>query len=473
MTMEYVKEIPSKAEAFSDWYTAVCLRAELADYSPVRGMMVIRPYGFALWEGIARWLDARFKATGHMNAYFPVLVPEELLKKVLAIPVIAGVKPPRERFAGADNTYTLEALMPDRQAIQAGTAHFLGQNFARAFDVVFLDQDNQEKYVWTTPWAVTTRLIGAMIMAHGDVRGLVLPPEIAPYQVVIVPILGKDGRAVAQHAAELAARLGQRVRVKLDDREQYTPGWKFNEWEMRGAPLRLEIGPRDLARRQVVLARRPGGRTAGEGARLLPPSLLMRLSHLFGETLRTAPAEVEVASHRLLLRAGFIRPLAAGIFSYLPLGVRVMRKIEQIIREEMDAIGGQEITMPVVHPGELWQRSGRWYDIDEELVRFADRTGRDMVLAMTHEEVVADLARSEVRSYRQLPRLVYQIQTKFRDDPRPRAGLIRVREFTMKDSYSLDADAVGLERQYRNHYRVYFRIFQRAGLAQEIGRAHA
>src|SRR3990170_3564379 len=194
----------------------------------------------------------------------------------------------------------------------------------------------------------------------------------------------------------------------------------------------------------------------------------MRLSHLFGETLRTAPAEVEVASHRLLLRAGFIRPLAAGIFSYLPLGVRVMRKIEQIIREEMDAIGGQEITMPVVHPGELWQRSGRWYDIDEELVRFADRTGRDMVLAMTHEEVVADLARSEVRSYRQLPRLVYQIQTKFRDDPRPRAGLIRVREFTMKDSYSLDADQAGLERQYSNHYRAYCRIFQRAGLAQVI-----
>ena len=194
----------------------------------------------------------------------------------------------------------------------------------------------------------------------------------------------------------------------------------------------------------------------------------MRLSHLFGETLRAAPAEVEVASHRLLLRAGFIRPLAAGIFSYLPLGVRVMRKIEQIIREEMDAIGGQEITMPVVQPGELWQRSGRWYDIDEELVRFADRTGRDMVLAMTHEEVVADLARSDVRSYRQLPLLVYQIQTKFRDDPRPRAGLIRVREFTMKDSYSLDADTAGLDRQYRNHYRAYFRIFQRVGLPEVI-----
>ncbi len=190
----------------------------------------------------------------------------------------------------------------------------------------------------------------------------------------------------------------------------------------------------------------------------------MRMSHLFGETLRAAPAEVEVAGHRLLLRAGYIRPLAAGIFSYLPLGVRVMRRIEAVIREEMEAIGGQEITMPVVHPAELWQRTGRWYDIDEELVRFADRTGRNMVLAMTHEEVVADLARSEVRSYRQLPLLLYQIQTKFRDDPRPRAGLIRVREFTMKDSYSLDADVAGLELQYRNHYRAYVRIFQRVGL---------
>ncbi len=194
----------------------------------------------------------------------------------------------------------------------------------------------------------------------------------------------------------------------------------------------------------------------------------MRLSHLFGETLRAAPADAEVESHRLLLRGGFVRPLAAGIFSYLPLGVRVLRKIEAIIREEMEAIGGQEIIMPVVHPADLWQRSGRWYDIDRELARFTDRTDRDMVLAMTHEEVVADLARSEVRSYRNLPRLLYQIQTKFRDDPRPRAGLIRVREFTMKDSYSLDVDAAGLEEQYRNHYQAYFRIFQRIGLADVI-----
>jgi prolyl-tRNA synthetase len=192
------------------------------------------------------------------------------------------------------------------------------------------------------------------------------------------------------------------------------------------------------------------------------------MSKLLGETLRAAPADVEVESHRLLLRAGFIRPLGAGIFSYLPLGVRVVRKIEQVIREEMDAIGGQEVMMPVVHPGELWQRTGRWYDIDEELVRFADRAGRDLVLAMTHEEAVADIARSDVHSYKQLPRLVYQIQTKFRDDPRPRAGLMRTREFTMKDSYSLDLDQPGLDRQYRNHYRAYLRIFQRVGLPDVI-----
>src|SRR5262245_39229707 len=143
----------------------------------------------------------------------------------------------------------------------------------------------------------------------------------------------------------------------------------------------------------------------------------MRVSHLFGETLRAAPADVEIASHRLLLRAGYIRQLAAGIFSYLPLGLRSMRKIEAILREEMDAIGGQEVTMPVVHPASLWQETGRWYQIDAEMARFKDRTDRDMLLAMTHEEVVADLVRREVHSYRQLPMLVYQIQTKFRDDP--------------------------------------------------------
>ncbi len=426
MATEYVKAIPSKAEAFSDWYTAVCLRAELADYSPIRGMMVIRPYGYAIWEGIQRWLDGRFKATGHMNAAFPVLVPESLLQQeaahvegfapqvawvtqggdeqlverlavrptseaimmpmyakwiqsyrdlpvlivqwnsvvrwekatrlflrtaeffwheghtahrtleeadaecrlilgiykefvenVLAIPLLVGRKPASERFAGADWTYTLEALMPDSQAIQAGTSHFLGQNFGHAFDVKFLDEDNQEKYVWTTSWAISTRIIGALIMAHGDDRGLVLPPEIAPYQVVIVPILGKEGAAVRERAAALAAHLGERFRVKLDDREQYTPGWKFNEWEMRGAPLRLEIGPRDIARGQVVLARRTRagretvaadglGDTVGQVLREIQDELMGRARAFLDAHIAEARSVDEIAS-LIEARHGFVR----------------------------------------------------------------------------------------------------------------------------------------------------------------------
>ena len=190
----------------------------------------------------------------------------------------------------------------------------------------------------------------------------------------------------------------------------------------------------------------------------------MRMSRLFSQTLRAISADAEVASHQLLLQAGYIRQLASGIFSYLPLGHRALRKVEEIIRCEMDAIGGQEITMPVVHPAEIWQQTGRYYDVGTEMSRFKDKNDRDMVLAMTHEEVVADLVSREVQSYRHLPRLVYQIQTKWRDDPRPRSGLIMVREFTMKDSYSLDADWEGLEQQYRTHYQSYFNIFNRCGL---------
>ena len=190
----------------------------------------------------------------------------------------------------------------------------------------------------------------------------------------------------------------------------------------------------------------------------------MRMSRLFSQTLRDRPSEAEIPSHELLLRAGFIRQLAAGIFSYLPLAKRSLTKIENIMREEMNAIGGQEITMPVVHPADLWKETKRWYQIGSEMGRFKDKAGRDMVLAMTHEEVVADLVRKEIHSYRQLPQMIYHIQTKWRDDPRPRAGLIRVREFTMKDSYSLDADLEGLDRQYRAHYQAYFNIFHRCGL---------
>jgi prolyl-tRNA synthetase len=190
----------------------------------------------------------------------------------------------------------------------------------------------------------------------------------------------------------------------------------------------------------------------------------MRVQHLFGETLRNVPAEADFASHQLLLRAGYVRQLAAGIFSYLPLAWRSLNKISTILREEMDRIGGQEINMPVVHPAEPWQKSGRWSTVDETMVRFRDRRGHDMLLAMTHEEIVAVLAAGEVRSWRQLPQLVYQLQTKFRDEARARGGLIRVREFVMKDSYSLDRDTEGLRRQYDAHYVSYLRIGARVGL---------
>jgi prolyl-tRNA synthetase len=190
----------------------------------------------------------------------------------------------------------------------------------------------------------------------------------------------------------------------------------------------------------------------------------MRLSHLFFSSLRDDPAEAEMASHRLLVRAGYVRRLGSGIYSLLPLGFRVQQRIEQVIREEIDAIGGQEMEMPVVHPAELWRESGRYQKIGPEMVRFKDRAGRDMVLAMTHEEVVADLLRDIVKSYRQLPAIVYHFQTKFRDEPRARGGLIRVREFVMKDSYSLDADDAGLDRAYDLHHAAYERIFRRLGL---------
>ncbi len=190
----------------------------------------------------------------------------------------------------------------------------------------------------------------------------------------------------------------------------------------------------------------------------------MRLSKLFFTSLRDNPAEAEMASHRLLVRAGYVRQLGAGIYSLLPLGFRVSQRIEQVIREEMDAIGGQEMEMPVVHPADLWRESGRYAKIGPEMVRFKDRGGRDMVLAMTHEEVVADLLRDIVKSYRQLPAIVYHFQTKFRDEPRARGGLIRVREFVMKDSYTLDPDEAALEISYMAHYHAYEKIFRRLGL---------
>ncbi len=190
----------------------------------------------------------------------------------------------------------------------------------------------------------------------------------------------------------------------------------------------------------------------------------MRMSELVFTTLREDPADAEMPSHRLLLRAGYIRPLGAGIYSLLPLGMRVNMRVTQVIREEMNAIGAQEMLMPVVHPADLWRETGRYDQIGPEMGRFNDRGGRDMVLAMTHEEVVTDLLRKLINSWRQLPQQMYHFQTKWRDEPRARGGLIRVREFTMKDAYSADRDEAGLDRSYKLYYHAYTRIFARLGL---------
>jgi prolyl-tRNA synthetase len=362
----FVTEITPRSQDFSRWYLDVVRRAELADYSPVKGCMVIRPYGYAMWELLQQALDSRIKATGHVNAYFPLFIPNSLLTKeaehvegfapqvayvthgggeeleeklvvrptseaiigtmyanwvqswrdlpilinqwanvvrwekktypflrtteflwqeghtahetaeeaetetrmildmysevcetVLAMPVIKGQKTDSEKFAGALRTYSIEALMGDGRALQAGTSHNLGQNFAKAFDVTFQARDKSVQHVWGTSWGVTTRLIGGMIMVHGDDSGLVLPPAIAPYQVVIVPI-GRDNwrETVLPRALEIKKELVDAgVRVTVDERDE-RPGWKFAEWELRGVPLRLEIGPKDIEKAQVLVARR-------------------------------------------------------------------------------------------------------------------------------------------------------------------------------------------------------------------------
>ncbi|MDP2896639.1 MAG: proline--tRNA ligase [bacterium] len=365
------KGITSRAEDFSQWYNDIVMRAELADYSPVKGCMVIRPYGYAIWENIQRLLDKRIKDAGHQNAYFPLFIPESFLRKeadhvegfapecavvthgggkkleenlyvrptsetimyamyakwirswrdlpmlinqwanvvrwemrtrlflrtteflwqeghtahataeeaeeetlkmlgiykefaenVLAIPVYDGVKSDAEKFAGALRTYTIEAMMQDRKALQLGTSHSLGQNFAKAFDVKFQSKEGTLEYVWQTSWGVSTRLIGAVVMAHGDDKGLILPPRVAPIGVVIVPIFKDEASrakvlAVAKQCKEA---IGDAATVHIDDREQYTPGWKFNDWELKGVPLRMEIGPRDVEKQQVVLVRRDEGK---------------------------------------------------------------------------------------------------------------------------------------------------------------------------------------------------------------------
>ncbi|MFZ1553387.1 MAG: proline--tRNA ligase [Anaerolineae bacterium] len=360
--------ITPRGEDYSRWYTDVVLRADLADYSPVKGCMVIKPYGYTLWEAIRDGLDRRFKETGHQNAYFPLLIPMSFLQKeaehvegfapelavvthgggkeleeplvvrptsetiighmyaqwirsyrdlpVLinqwcnvvrwemrtrlflrtteflwqeghtahatyeeaeaetlqmlnvyadfaindaAIPVIRGIKSAREKFAGADKSYTIEAMMGDKKALQSGTSHNLGQNFARAFNIQYLDKANQLQLCWTTSWGLSTRMVGAIVMTHGDDQGLVLPPKLAPYQAVIVPIWRKEQEQVLVTESAIALERELKaagLRAKLDLRDNYSPGFKFNDWEMRGVPLRIEIGPRDVQNGQLVLARR-------------------------------------------------------------------------------------------------------------------------------------------------------------------------------------------------------------------------
>src|SRR5579871_4546956 len=199
----------------------------------------------------------------------------------------------------------------------------------------------------------------------------------------------------------------------------------------------------------------------------------MLWSKLFIPTLRENPAEAEVASHQLLLRAGYIRQLSAGLYSYLFLAQRALLKIQQIVREEMDAIGAQEMFLPALNPAELWQESGRWDIMGDNMFRLKDRFGRDLCLGMTHEEIMTSIARGELRSYKQLPQIWYQIQTKFRDEPRPKSGLLRVRQFIMKDSYSFDMDAAGLDAAYQKHYKSYCRIFERCGIEYVIVEAHS
>lgn len=362
---EFVTHLTPREEDFSQWYTDCILKSDLVDYSPVKGFMVIKPYGYGIWENIQRELDARFKDTGHKNAYFPLLIPESLLKKetehvegfapevawvtrggneelaeplvvrptsetiicamyskwiqsyrdlpllynqwcsvvrwekstrpflrtseflwqeghtahatfdeaqeetlkmlevyrefaqnVLAIPVVAGQKTDKEKFAGALTTYTIEALMQDGKALQAGTSHNLGQHFAKVFDIMYLDKDGQLKNVWQTSWGVSTRLIGALIMVHGDERGLVLPPKVAPIEVCIIPIAMHKGNVLEKAQSIANALKSQGIRVELDDRDSQTPGYKFNEWELKGVPLRLEIGPKDIANNQAIIVRR-------------------------------------------------------------------------------------------------------------------------------------------------------------------------------------------------------------------------
>jgi prolyl-tRNA synthetase len=399
MSKEFVQEITPQHEDFSRWYIDVIKKADLMDYSPVRGCIVFKPDGFEIWELCQRELDRRFKETGHRNAYFPMFIPESFFQKekehvegfnpelpwvteaggelleeklairptsetmighmyskwiqsyrdlpllinqwanvvrwekrtlpflrtseflwqeghtaheteqdareetmkmldiyrdfvenFLAIPVITGQKTVSEKFAGAVDTYSIEAMMKDGRAVQAGTSHYLGTNFAQAFDIKYLDRENKLEFAHTTSWGVSTRLIGALIMVHGDDRGLALPPNVAPTQVVIIPIgpakLRDAANARAYELLDALKRAG--LRVRIDDRPDVTPGWKFNEYEMRGVPLRLELGPRDMENGQAVLVSRVNGEKTIISQELLVEEVQAHLANIHSLMLQNA-----------------------------------------------------------------------------------------------------------------------------------------------------------------------------------------
>ncbi len=398
---DFVKEITKKSVDFSAWYVDVVRKAELADYSPMKGMMVIRPYGYEIWELLRDELDRMFKESGHRNAYFPLFIPESFLKKeaehvegfapevawvtigggevleerlairptseaiicsmyakwikswrdlpllynqwanvvrwekvtrlflrtteflwqeghtvhataeeaeeetlrmlgiyrrlaeeYLAIPVVTGRKSDSEKFAGAVRTYAIEMLMPDGKALQAGTSHNLGQNFARAFNIRYESKEQKLEYAWQTSWGATTRLVGAVVMTHGDDSGLILPPRVAPIQAVIVPISAGNWReTVLPRAQKIFNELkAAGIRIFLDDRDAYTPGWKYADWEMRGVPVRIEIGPKDIDKQQVVLVSRLDRRKAFVPWDSLAAELPRLLERIQGELYRKAKA---------------------------------------------------------------------------------------------------------------------------------------------------------------------------------------
>lgn len=403
-----------RAEDFSAWYNEVVIKAGLADHTDISGCMVIKPWGYALWESVQSWLDARFKATGHKNAYFPLFIPEKELQKeaehfegftpevawvegdgeryairptsetiiysivkgwirswrdlplllnqwcnivrwevkatrlflrtreflwqeghtihateaeaevevrqqldlykelcehVLAVPVITGRKSKRETFAGAAYSTTLESLMPDGKALQLGTSHHLGQHFSKAFGLSYQDAAEQQQLPWTTSWGVSTRLLGAVVMTHGDDRGLVLPPAIAPTQAVIIPIVfEKEKAAVLAAAKRLHASL-KGVRAHLDDRDEYSAGWKFNEWELRGVPVRIELGPRDAASGSAVLVRRDTGEKAVVKQSDLPRALEALLEKMQLELLAAARKRMDAATVSVKTFAEFQRAI--------------------------------------------------------------------------------------------------------------------------------------------------------------------